>query len=36
METLVSAPVSGKVGRVAVEESASLSAGDLLAEIVKA
>ena len=35
METIVSSPVSGRVDYVAVKESDSINAGDLIIRIVK-
>ena len=35
METVVTSPVSGKIEYVAVKESDSLNAGDLIVRIVK-
>jgi pyruvate carboxylase len=35
METVVSAPVSGRIERIAVNANDSLVAGDLIAHIVK-
>lgn len=35
METVVSAPVTGKIGRIAISVNDSLTAGDLICLIVK-